>query len=92
MTKAHDELAHKFPHFTTPELRADIERIEQRVKLIQRSSSRANNRALLSDLQSTLHRMKLELKRRDEAAKRAHVDQVMRGELPAHAITPSQTA
>lgn len=79
MTKSADALAHKFPQFNTPTLRSEADKTEARIKLIQRSSGRhtQGNRVLLSTLQSELHRMKMELKRRDEEEKRARANAVM---------------
>lgn len=80
MTKTPDELAHKFPQFDTETLRREIASYDNRVVTMQRSKAHASaaGKQKLSELQSTLHRMRLELKRREGDEKRAR-----------YAITPS---
>lgn len=75
------ELAHKFPEFDTITLRNEIRKTDERVTMIQRSKDHHKHRDALSVLQSTLHRMRMELKRRELDEKRSH-----------HSITPSATA
>lgn len=72
------ELAHKFLQFNTAELRSEADKLNGKVVAIQRSKEHHKKRAELAEMQSTLHRMNMELKRRDGEAKRAK-----------HAITPS---
>lgn len=74
MTKTTDELAHKFPQLNTEQLRREIDATNGQVVTLQRSKAytSAAGKQKLSELQSNLHRMKLELKRRykDEARAR----------------------
>lgn len=95
MNKPANELAHKFPHLNTPNLRNEIERTNAKVVAIQRSKDHHKQRATLSELQGTLHRMRLELRRREEDEKRSRiksVDEVLKGNLPEHCITPGVPA
>ena len=79
--KTREDMAHKFAEFDTITLRNEIRKTDERVTMIQRSKDHHKHRDSLSVLQSTLHRMKMELKRREGEEKRAR-----------HSITPSATA
>ena len=81
MSKTREELLHKFPNLDTLTLRNEIRKTEERVMMIQRSKDHHKHRDALSVLQGTLHRMKMELKRREGEEKRAR-----------YSITPSATA
>lgn len=83
MTKALEELAHKFPQLDTAQLESEAAKLDGRIKAIQRSKDHHKHRESLSLLQSTLHRMKMELKRREGDAKRARWN---------FAITPTASA
>ena len=73
MTKSIEELAHKFSQYDTETLRKEIINYDGRVVSMQRGKAHKTEagRQKLSELQSTLHRMKLELKRREGELKRA---------------------
>lgn len=80
MNTATNEMAHKFPHLTTDVLRQEIDTVNGRVVQLQRGKAHTSEagKHKLSELQSTLHRMKMELKRREGDERRAR-----------HSITPS---
>jgi hypothetical protein len=61
----------EFPQFDTPTLRHEIETLNGKIQAIQRSKDHHKKRDTLSLLQSTIHKMRLELKRRDELERRA---------------------
>lgn len=71
-------LEHKFLQFDTATLRIKADKLNGKVVAIQRSKEYHKKRAELAEMQSTLHRMNMELKRRDGEAKRLK-----------HFITPS---
>lgn len=64
------ELAHKFLQWDDATLKAECQKCFDKVQAIQRSKQHKEQRPLLSVLQSQLHRMKMEIKRRDDFAKR----------------------
>lgn len=72
MNIATNEMAHKFPHLSTDALRQEIDTINGRVIQMQRGKAYTSEagKQKLSELQSTLHRMKMELKRREGDEKR----------------------
>lgn len=81
MTKTNDEQAHKFPQFETPALRVEAEKLNSKILAIQRSKDHHKHRAQLAEFQSVLHRMRMELKRRDTEEKKLR-----------YAVTPTQSA
>lgn len=71
-------LMHKFLSMGTEQLRGESTKLNDKIIAIQRSKDHHKHRSALSVMQSQLHRMNMELKRRDSDAKRAR-----------YAITPS---
>lgn len=80
MSRKAEELAHKFPQLDTLTLRAEIDKTDARIRAVQRGPDHHKHREALSHMQGTLHRMRMELKRREGDEKRAR-----------HSITPSAT-
>lgn len=77
-TDVREVLMHKFLKMDTEQLNNESTKLKDKIIAIQRSKDHHKHRAALSVMQSQLHRMNMELKRRDSDAKRAR-----------HAITPS---
>lgn len=80
MNTATNEMAHKFLHLSTDALRQEIDATNGRVVQLQRGKAHTSEagKQKLSEMQGSLHRMKMELKRREGDEKRAR-----------HSITPS---
>jgi hypothetical protein len=64
----------------TPTLRNEIKALDAKIVAIQRSKDHHKQRGLLSELQRDLHNMRVELKTREDAEKRARW---------SHAVTPT---
>lgn len=80
MNTASNQMEHKFPHLSLEALKQEIDATNGRVRQMQhgKAYTTESGKQTLSRLQSTLHRMRMELKRRECDAKRA-----------LHSITPS---